>query len=300
MAKATITIKRRLQYEEQHATCFAATQALFNRVAAFYFQVIQAHEGILDLSNKEALTALEKLTHATERNAHPVMPLSELASELPAMFRRAAIHAALGAYRSFFAHRKKWQSKKEKAQAKGKKFRERPPVPPRTWNKSTIFYAEQWKERQTGSILLKVWTGTCWSWLKCRLTGRELPPGTEAGSPSLVRRGKQWWLHTPVERQFPNPPKIEKQVRTNPNTKICAVDLNLDTHLAVCTVQTVEGTILATKFIRGGQAISGFRKKLFGRIAGKRSQTGIIAEGEQDNAALWNKIRICLPHYGLH
>jgi transposase len=216
------------------------------------------------------------------------------------MFRRAAIHAALGAYRSFFAHRKKWQSKKEKAQAKGKKFRERPPVPPRTWNKSTIFYAAQWKERQTGSILLKVWTGTCWSWLTCRLTGRELPPGTEAGSPSLVRRGKQWWLHTPVERQFPNPPKIEKQVRTNPNTRICAVDVNLDTHLAVCTVQTVEGTILATKFIRGGQAISGFRKKLFGRIAGKRSQTGIIAEGEQDNAALWNKIRICLPHYGLH
>jgi transposase len=51
-------------------------------------------------------------------------------------------------------------------------------------------------------------------------------------------------LHTPVERQFPNPPKIEKQVRTNPNTRICAVDVNLDTHLAVCTVQTVEGTIL--------------------------------------------------------
>ena len=28
-----------------------------------------------------------------------------------------------------------------------------------------------------------------------------------------------------------------------------------------------------------------------GRIARKRSQTGIIAEGEQDNADLWNKIR---------
>ncbi len=30
---------------------------------------------------------------------------------------------------------------------------------------------------------------------------------------------------------------------------------------------------------------------IFGRIARKRSQTGIIAEGEQDNADLWNKIR---------
>jgi len=291
MAKATTTMKQSMQYPPQHSEWFAATQALFNRVTAFYFEVIQAHEGILDLSNKEALTALEKLTHATEKNPHPVMPLSDLVEDMPTMFRRAAIHAALGSARSFFAHRRKWQSKKEKAQAKGKKFRERPPVPPRTWNKSATLYAGMWKNRQTGSILLKVWTGTCWSWLKCRLMGRALPTGTEAGSPSLVHRGKQWWLHTPAEKQFSSPPKIEKQVTTNPETKICAVDLNLERHLAVCTVQTVEGTILATTFIGDGQEICGFRKKLLGRIARKRSQTGVIAEGEQDNQALWNKIR---------
>jgi transposase len=85
--------------------------------------------------------------------------------------------------------------------------------------------------------------------------------------------------------------KIAKQVTTNPDTRICAVDLNLDTHLAVCTIQTAEGTILATKFIAGGQEINGFRKKLLGRIARHRSQTGLIAQGEQDNKALWEKIR---------
>jgi hypothetical protein len=246
-----------LQYQPQHADWFVQTQALFNRVAAFYFQVIQAHEGILDLSNKEALTALEKLTHATERNPHPVMPLSEIVEDMPAMFRRAAIHAALGSARSFFAHRKKWQAKKEKAQAKGKKFTQRPPVPPRTWNKSATLYAGMWKDRTTSSLVLKVWTGTCWSWFKCRLTGRGLPTGTEVGSPSLVRHGKHWWLHTPVEKQFTSPPTIEKQVTTNPETKICAVDLNLDGHSAVCTVQTAEGTILATRFIEGGREIAG-------------------------------------------
>jgi transposase len=193
-------------------------------------------KGILDLSNKEALTALEKLTHTTRRNPHPVMPLSELVEDMPAMFRRAAIHAALGSARSFFTHRKKWQAKKEKATASGKKFQERPPVPPRTWNKSATLYAGMWKERTSNSLVLKIWTGTCWSWLKCRLTGRELPPGQEPGSPSLVRRADHWCLHTPVERQFDSPPKIEKQVTTNPQTKICAVDLNLDGHIAVCTV----------------------------------------------------------------
>jgi hypothetical protein len=36
MAKATITIRQRLQYGVAHANWFAATQRLFNQIAAFY------------------------------------------------------------------------------------------------------------------------------------------------------------------------------------------------------------------------------------------------------------------------
>src|SRR5215471_2374856 len=75
---------------------------------------------------------------------------------------------------------------------------------------------------------------------------RDLPKGVEMGSPSLVRRGKNWWLHTPIEKTFTAPDKVERQITTHPETKMCAVDLNLDRHLAVCSIQTVEGTILAT------------------------------------------------------
>ena len=128
------------------------------------------------------------------------------------------------------------------------------------------------------------------SWLKVRITGRELPDGIEIGSPQLIKHGNQWWLHTPVEKQFKSPGKIEKQVTTNAQTKICAIDLNINEHLAVCTIQTVEGTILATTFIGGGREISGFRKKQLGRIARNRRKTGILAKGEQDNGALWKKI----------
>src|SRR6266446_5034000 len=291
MAKATTTIKQVLNYQPDHAAWFAANAALFNHVAAFYFEVIQAHAGILDLSTKEALTALERLTHTTHQNPHPVMPLSDILEDIPAMFRRAAIHAALGSARSFYSHLAKWRKRKEKTEAKGKKVHERPPVPPRSWNKSATLYAGMWKERNHSSIVVKVWTGTCWSWLKVRLTGRELPLDVEMGSPQLIRHGDQWWLHTPLERQFKSPGKIEKQLTTNPDTKICAVDLNINENIAVCTIQTVEGSILATTFIGGGQRVNGFRKKLLGRIARNRRETGIIAEGEQDNADLWRKIR---------
>ncbi len=290
MAKATTTIKQVLNYRADHAAWFAANQVLFNRVVAFYFEVIQAHEKVLDLSNKDALTALEMLTHTTNKNPTPAMPLEELVENIPAMFRRAAINTALGSARSFYSHLSKWRKRQEKAVAKGKKFTERPPVPPRSWNKSATLYAGQWKERTDSSILLKVWTGSCWSWIKVRITGRELPLDVENGSPSLIRRGNHWWLHTPVQKQFSSPAKIEKQVTTTAATKICAVDLNLNEHLAVCTIQTVEGTILATKFIGGGREISGFRKKQLGRIARNRRKTGMIAQGEQDNVDLWRKI----------
>ena len=292
MAKATTTIKQVLNYQPSQGAWLAANQVLFNRVTAFYFEVIQAHQKVLDLSNKDALTALEKLTHTTQSNPTPVMPLEEILEDIPAMFRRAAINAALGAARSFYSHLAKWRKRKEKAQAQDKQFHERPPVPPRTWNKSAVLYAGQWKERKASSIMLKLWTGTCWSWLKVRITGRELPDGIEMGSPQLIKHGNQWWVHTPVEKQFKSPGKIEKQVTTSASTKMCAVDLNLGEQLAVCTIQTVAGTILATKFIGGGRRISGFRKKQLGRIARNRRKTGIIARcGEQDNADLWRKIR---------
>src|SRR5579884_1523419 len=127
MAKATTTIKQVLTYQPHHVDWFAANQALFNQVVAFYFDVIQAHAQILTLKTKEALTALEGLTHATEGNPHPVMPLSTIRADIPAMFRRAAINAALGSAKSFSSHLKRWRTRKEKALSKGKMFTDRPP-----------------------------------------------------------------------------------------------------------------------------------------------------------------------------
>ena len=55
MAKATTTIRESLNYQSQHADSFAANQALFNRVVAFYFEVIQAHaKACSDLIHKRS------------------------------------------------------------------------------------------------------------------------------------------------------------------------------------------------------------------------------------------------------
>ncbi len=254
-----------------------------------YFSCIQAHPGVLGLSNQEALTALEQLTHATRDNPAPIMPLSEVATNIPALFRRAAIHAALGSARSFYTLLEKWRKRKEKAQASGKPWKGRPPVPPRTWQKSVTLYTDQWKERTSSTILLKLWTGRSWVWVKCRYTGRELPEGWESSSPQLVRHGKQWWVHTRVEKHFEKPGTVKTQLGC-PGVTICAVDLNLDHHLAVCSILEANGTPVASCFIGQGDNVNGRRKTLLGRIARNRRWTGVLAEGEQDNSALWAKI----------
>lgn len=73
MATATKTILKRLNLRKPE--WFLETQRLFNQVVAFYFEVIQAHEGVLELKNKEALTVLERITVKTKDNTDPAMPL---------------------------------------------------------------------------------------------------------------------------------------------------------------------------------------------------------------------------------
>ncbi len=292
MAKATTTMKQALSYRSAHAAWFAATHTLFNQVAAFYFEVIAAHPAILDLSNKEALTALETLTHTTSGNPHPVMPLAcAITADIPAMFRRAAIHAALGSAHSFYTRLEKWRKQKEKTRARGKKFSIRPPVPPRRWNRSVTLYAGQWKERTSTTIMLKLWTGSSWAWIKCGLQGRNFPEEWDVKSPTLVQDGPHWNLYTAVQKQFAPPSKAEYQLSTNSETRLCSIDLNITEHLAVCSIQTVEGTVVATRFLGGGKQLHGLRKRQLGRVARNRSKTGLIAEGERDNVALWSKIR---------
>src|SRR5260370_33998961 len=119
VAKATTTIRQGMHSQPEHAAWFAANQVLFNQVAAFYFEVMQAHEKILDLGDQDALLALEQWTHATKKNPHPVMPLSSIGKDVPAMFRPAPNHAVLGTSRSFYAHLNKWRTRGAKVMTKG-------------------------------------------------------------------------------------------------------------------------------------------------------------------------------------
>jgi putative transposase len=284
-SKPTQTIKQTLEY--RFPEWFSLTERLFNEVTAFYFGIIQEHELILELTNKKALTGLERLTHKTRDNPSPLFPLKW---DIPAMFRRACINTALGAARSFFSNLNRWRARKAKAESKGKKFTHRPPVPPREWHRNTLFYAGQYKDYRGNSVMLKLFDGSTWRWVKFHLTGRQIPDNWEVSCPHAVIKKKRLEFHFPIEKEKPKVKSVKEQVKDT-GTKICAVDLNVDDRLAVCGIFKSDGTQVATRFIRGGNNLNGRRKRLLGMIATRRSLTGVLNKEEQDNKALWNRIR---------
>ena len=280
----TKTIKQNLEY--RFAEWFKLTENLFNEVTAFYFGIIQKHEPILKLANKGVLTELERLTHKTKDNPlPPFLPKWDV----PAMLRRACINSAIGAARSFFSNLEKWRAIKVKFEAKGKKFTDRPPVPPREWHRNTLFYAGQHKGYTGKAILLKLFDGKTWRWVKFHLTGRQVPDGWKVGCPHAIIKKNRIELHFPVDKEKPKVKKVAEQVKDS-DLKICSVDLNIGDRLAVCGIFKSDGTQVATRFVRGGDHLNGRRRRLLGIIATKRSLTGSLNKDEQDNKDLWAKV----------
>ncbi|MBA3532719.1 MAG: transposase [Ardenticatenales bacterium] len=300
MAQAVKTHRSEIENRPGLVGWYDATRVLYNQVVMFYFDLYQAHPGLLGLNQKDALTQAEKLTHRTKENPTPLWPLDKaIDADIPTMVRRAAINAARGAFQSFRSTFKRWQKQKAKFEAKGKRFHPRPPVPPRTFNFNLPFYKKMYKERTDSSIMVRLYSGSSWQWVKLRLKGTTLPLGWEPGSPIITRHRGRLRLHTPLEKPVQKPVKALEQVAHNPQLRVCAVDLNLGDALAVCTILQADGTEVATRFMRGGQELHARRRRLLGKVAVKRSQSGILTEGEVDNVKLWQKIQ-AIDEYEAH
>lgn len=266
------------------------TKQLYNKIVEFYFGVCEQHQEVLELNAKDALTYLERLTHKTADNPKPKVPM-DLDVLIPAMFRRAAIHTAFGAAQSFHSNLERWKKQKAVVEAKGKRFKTKPPVPPRVWNFNPVFYAGQAKDLTNHTIMLKLWTGSSWAWMKMYLQGRGISKGWTPQSPVLVSTDGYWHLHVPTIKQaFSKPKQIKEQIK-NPKLRVCSVDLNINDNLAVCTILRADGSVMATKFIAGGKSLQHRRKRVLGIVADHRKKTGIIQEGVQDNVRRWRKIR---------
>ena len=99
------------------------------------------------------------------------------------------------------------------------------------------------KERALSSILLRLWSDTSWQWMEVQLKGDIIPEPWEGGSPTLVRKGKNLWLHTSITKEIPKPPKVQEQVEAS-DFRVCAIDLNLDGPPGAYSILDSNGTAM--------------------------------------------------------
>lgn len=135
MAMVMKTVKLGI-HKEVHAMkrqAMTETQELYNRVMAFYEEFFAAHLGIFDetvaytkkngdpaerpWTNPELLTFAEIHTLSTHAHPHPLMPLIDVvpqAQGMPTSLRRAAIHQASGAVKSWYTVHQQWEQSQRK------------------------------------------------------------------------------------------------------------------------------------------------------------------------------------------
>ena len=340
---AITTYKIQLNYK--HLDWFKQTQSLFDAVLAFYYKLLEKQPEALSLSNQNLLRHLELQTIKQRDGTPPETPLPF--EKIPLYFRRAAINAAISMYRSYTSKLRAWQEGQEKQTKNGKLKMENSgtesqsdselnqigkadlhqnlppstfnfspesakkgrPSPPKHLHMAMLYYKGMYKDFADGSIMLKLYTGKTWAWVKHRYTGRPFPKNAELMSPTIVIKKKKVMLHIPVKEIVEDSRTAKERVQQN--EKFVAVALTGSDSLAVCTTIEADGRTTAPYFIKGGKELAHRRKLLLGYtkrgIAGKDTPRLMaqpvgnaalsVPQEHRPNAKYYEKITRLTDHY---
>ncbi len=313
-AQKTVILRAKIEvpYRDELYKYIASTKEICADTTEFFVKVFLDNLDLLNTKSDDLFHVIEHLTVISNHRPTPQIPLH---INMPCDLRRACIKKAFGMVKSWHSSYIKWQLRKEKheaiqakklelAKSKGKsynpkKFNDSPPVPIQDFScLNPTFYSGMYKDFDGNSIVLKLWTGKAWVYMKqpIYLEGRELPTGYEWGSPTLVLIDKLH-LHVPVIKQVKSNGKLVDQAANPDGLTICSVDLNLDGDIAVATIlhSDVTGSVTetATLFVKGNDAIQHRRKRELGLIAVAKSKTnrGFGDTTKGDNANRFRKVR---------
>ena len=268
----TITYRFRLYCEHMH--WLLETKQMYNRVLAFYYDVIRKEPDIWDVPKLQMMRQLELLTVGArgENAADTKYPVPF--EKVPLYFRRAAINDAIRLYGSFRSGVDKGANMAENFDA------------------SPIYYKGMYKEFTSTGVWLKLFNGDKWVWEDCTIDtcGRPMPAAEQMMSPIIVLEKGRAMLHVPVKEEVEDVRTVKE--RLNGTEKICAAYFPNSDTMAVLVVMNQEGALLASRFIRGGQELAHRKKILLDRIERNRKSMGY---GKEERAFWEERNQCALP-----
>lgn len=285
------TTTYRLKLCCKHPEWAIQTKLLYNQVLTFYHGLLMEDLTLLALGNMELLRHLEQRT-IVGRDKAPVerkLPFEKV----PVYFRRAAINAAIGSARAYASLTSNWKQQKADAQEKGIVWKKREPAIPQTFSASPVFYKGMYKAFEGKSVMLKLWNGSSWVWVKHAYYGRTIGENTQILSPTLVIGRRSVSLHVPVVHEVGDARSVRERVKDG--ERFCAVSFTASDVLAVCALFGSDGHAMDSHFVRGGKEYAYRRKRLLNTINKNRTITACLEKGE--NRLFWTKLQNLNTYY---
>lgn len=248
----------RMRLRCKHPQWLRETQELFNGIELFYYNLLLEHEELWEQNSQGTLRGLEILSLSGKDKRVPVNPLPW--EDVPPYFRRAAANTGIAAAKSHISRGKtSYVNKAEKL------------------NSAVVFYKRMYRDFSAEEITLKVWTGTQWQWMRCRLYGKEFPKDAELMSPSVVFERDFIMLHVPVKEPTCDTSSIKLRMKEGRN--ICGLQFTNGDAFAVGCVMDKDGKELGVRFFRGGEEYSHYCRSLMEKIHKSRAALGDTPKG---------------------
>lgn len=265
------TYKVKLHTGMREAALFKETVAVYRRAVDYLIGVCTDHWNEISAiaGDKDQQHLVEHFVHATKHNPSPAYPNFDTAFPMmPSYYRRSAIAAAIGKVSSYKSNLARWE-----AHHSGKE-----PGTPKAGFTHPVLYRENMVKDAAGNeyaYQIKVYRHHTWEWITVTVRKsdkdyiRHHCASLRECAPTLLRRGKNWFLVFPFEE------KTALSETDIYGQTIVAVDLGINTAAAI-SVMRADGTILGRYFVkcsketdRLGHAVNRIKKSQ--RLGGRRN-----------------------------
>ena len=259
----------------KHPEWLEETQKFYNQIQKFYYDLYLEHPELWKENSQNSLRGVEMLSIPGRSGNQVKCPLPW--EHVLLYFRRAAANAGIAAAKSYLA-----RSENGYVGA------------PASLNSAATYYKGMYRDLTSYEVTLRVWDGSTWKWMRCRLYGNTFPQEAQIMSPSVVFEKPYVMLHVPVKEVVTDASGVKDRIAEDRN--VCGIQFaNKDT-FAAASVMNAQKEELAVHFFKGGKEYSHQCAKVVQQIDRSYDSHGEKAGG-QVNRKYWMHLKHLNAHY---
>ena len=190
--------------------------------------------------SKARMNYVQAISTVTASHPYPEYDFTTEFYKFPVYLRRAAIMEALGLVSSYKSNYANWEEKKE-----GKE----PGIPKAGYVYPVLYSGNMFIQSDTYEAKIKVWIRNTWDWVTVKLKKSDVDyilhhcRNGKVCSPTLQKRGKEWFLDFPIEYRSDLTKKKAK------DQTVLAVDLGINS-ACTCSLMRSDGTVIGRSFLK--------------------------------------------------